>query len=360
MSAITTTAYVHTTSPTPHFVKSTVELPPLGPNDALIEVLACSICHTDMYSFGIEGIVPGHEVVGRVLDLGPQAKVDSEQTTEADGVVGITVKIGDVVGFGYLRSACLKCELCLKGSEIFCPKRKIFPEGKLFGFAEKTVWDARFLYPVPQGLEPKYAAPLLCAGATMFNCLFENNVSPTARVGVIGIGGLGHLGLQFARAWGCHVVAFSSRDNKKDEALKMGAHEFCTPQTTGSLGKLDFIINTVSASLDYDYYFSLLKPTGIFCTVGAQDDKKELEIRDHTVFILRNIRFMGSLVASRGAMCKMLQFANRHGIKPVIEEDEMSAQALDTSFDRLTKGLVRYRTVLVNKKAAEGAVTAQL
>lgn len=153
-----------------------------------VAILCCSVCFTDtMYAAMIEGQVVGHEIIGRV---------------EFKGEDVTNVENGDTIGFGYLRTACLECLFCLQGQENMCPKRTTFTDG-IGGFANASVWDSRFVYKIPSCIEPRHAGPLTCAGATVFSALYGYNVSPTSTVGVVGLGGLGHMAIKFAKAWGC-------------------------------------------------------------------------------------------------------------------------------------------------------------
>ncbi|CAO3676484.1 unnamed protein product [Umbelopsis ramanniana] len=176
------------------FAEKTFEVPDLKPFEVYVKIRACGVCHTDLYALGNKDVVAGHETVGEIVEMGSMV---------------VNLKPGDIVGFGYLKGACFNCEQCTSGNEILCPARVLFPTG-YGGFAHDTVFDSRFCYKIPEGIEPKYAGPLMCAGATVFTAMTNYDVKPTDRIGIVGIGGLGHLGLQFARAWGCHVVAIST------------------------------------------------------------------------------------------------------------------------------------------------------
>lgn len=206
------------------FKEESFDVPDLNPFEVYIKIKACGVCYTDLYKLAAKSdVVAGHETVGQVVETGSFVK---------------HLKVGDIVGyvawdnyawrwtvfrflqalfdrfaffnsFGYLKWSCLDCEQCTSGNEILCPERVRFPEG-LGGFAHNAVFDSRFCYKIPETIEPKYAGPLMCAGATVFSAIYNYNINPTHRVGVVGIGGLGHLALQFAKAWGCYVVAIST------------------------------------------------------------------------------------------------------------------------------------------------------
>ncbi|CAM0135284.1 unnamed protein product [Umbelopsis sp. WA50703] len=294
------------------FKKTELEVPELKSTEVFVKIKACGVCYTDLYSLDKQGFVPGHETIGRVIEVGKLVK---------------HIKVGDLIGFGYLKNTCFTCEQCASGNDIMCPERTIFPSG-IGGFAYHAVFNAHFCYKIPKEIEAKYAGPLMCAGATVFTAFTNYNLKPTDRVGIVGIGGLGHLALQFARAWGCYVVAISSNPDKAEEATSFGAHEsWCSkyfgPEYIAKLEQLDFILNTVSGDLPWNQYMSLLKPNGVLVMVGLPE--KPLQVHGLPV-VSRQLKIAGSLVASRYDNIKMLDFAARHQIKPKIEEYEMTAE----------------------------------
>ncbi|KAF9998806.1 hypothetical protein BGZ79_007542, partial [Entomortierella chlamydospora] len=179
---------VFASGPEKTFIEKTLDLPQLGRNDVAVAIICCSVCYTDtMFAAQIEGQVVGHEIIGRVEFKGEDVN---------------NVDVGDTIGFGYLRSTCLKCTYCLSGQENLCPERTTFTDGP-GGFANAAVWDSRFVYKIPDSIEPRHAGPLTCAGASVFGALYGYNVSPTSTVGIVGLGGLGHMAIKFAKAWGC-------------------------------------------------------------------------------------------------------------------------------------------------------------
>ncbi|KAF9176810.1 hypothetical protein BGZ49_005926, partial [Haplosporangium sp. Z 27] len=186
--APSSTYTVFASGPESTYIEKTLELPKLGKNDVAIAIICCGVCFTDtVYAAQMEGQVVGHEIIGRVEFKG-------ENVTNVD--------VGDTVGFGYIRSTCLQCINCLSGRENMCPTRTTFTDG-VGGFANASVWDSRFVYKIPDSIEPRHAGPLTCAGATVFGALYGYNVSPTSTVGIVGLGGLGHMAIKFAKAWGC-------------------------------------------------------------------------------------------------------------------------------------------------------------
>ncbi|KAJ2962059.1 hypothetical protein NQZ79_g2741 [Umbelopsis isabellina] len=315
------------------FKEMEIEVPELKATEVFVKIKSCGVCHTDLYSLDKPGFVAGHETVGRVLEVGKLVK---------------HIQVGDLIGFGYLKEACNNCEQCASGHEIMCPDRTIFPKG-IGGFAFHAVFNAHFCYKIPTGIEAKYAGPLMCAGATVFTAFTNYNLKPTDRVGIVGIGGLGHLALQFARAWGCHVVAISSSPDKAEEACSFGAHEaWCskdfTPDYIAKIEQFDYILNTVSGNLPWDDYMSLLKPNGVMVMVGLPEKPMQL----HSLpLVTRQLRLTGSLVAGRHDNMKMLDFAARHQIKPKIEEYPMTAEGAAKAVDSVRENTARYRAVLV-------------
>ncbi|KAG0256144.1 hypothetical protein BG011_004727 [Mortierella polycephala] len=312
------------------FVETQLELPTLGRSDVAVAVLCCSVCYTDtMYAAQIEGCVVGHEIIGRV---------------EFTGESVTNVSVGDTVGFGYIRSACLDCQFCHQGQENMCPKRTTFSDG-VGGFANASVWDSRFVYKIPDAIEPRHAGPLTCAGATVFAALYGYNVSPTATVGVVGIGGLGHLAIKFAKAWGCRVVAISSCRDKEQDARAFGAHEFiCSKDPITTATKMDYILNTVSGDLPWEIFINLLETNGTLINMGVSA-KGSMEI-PYFPTLFKQLKVVGSLVASRHVVKKMLDFAALHNIKPEIEEYDMDVKGCREAFRRVTEQQARYRVVL--------------
>ncbi|KAI8145310.1 chaperonin 10-like protein [Fennellomyces sp. T-0311] len=307
----------------------------LDEHQVYIKIKACGVCHTDMLFAGEPDRILGHEAVGEVVEMGSGVK---------------HLKQGELVGFAYMKKSCMNCLLCHSGDDIMCRKRSMFPEGVMNGYADGAVCDGRFVYKIPKGIEAKHAGPLMCAGSTVFSALYGANVSPTARVAIVGIGGLGHLGLQFARAWGCHVVAISHTRDKEEESLKFGAHEFwCskdfTPEFVEEAEKFDLILSTVSADLDYDLYLDLLNPNGNFRLVGIPPG--EIKFNKILPFLLDQKNFTGAILGGRKINTLMLQFAARHNIRAQIEEFPFNTQGIEDAFEHLHHGKARYRCVLV-------------
>lgn len=309
---------------------------PLGNQEVEIDVEHCGICHSDLSMLNNEWgmsqypLVPGHEIVGTIAKTG-------------DGVTN--VKIGDKVGLGWHSGYCLTCRSCLSGDHNMCAAAQGTIVGRHGGFAEQVRAEATSVVVLPDGVDLQSAGPLFCGGITVFNPLVQFDIKPTSRVAVIGIGGLGHMALQFLRAWGCEVTAFTSTDTKRDEALAMGAHHTINSRDSeaigGAAGRFDLVISTVNVKLDWNAYLGTLRPRGRLHFVGAT-----LEPLDVGAFSLiggqRSVS--GSPVGNPAVISDMLEFAARHGIKPVIET--FSFDKVNEAMDRLRSGEARYRIVL--------------
>jgi len=306
-----------------------------GAFDAEIEISHCGVCHSDLHL--VDGdwgrmsqypLVPGHEIIGTVKSVGSAA----DQSL-----------IGKRVGVGWQRGSCLNCEWCLTGYEELCADHVATCVGNYGGFAERVVLDSRFAHVIPDSIDSDNAAPLLCAGITVFTPLMRYAKS-TSIVGVVGIGGLGHLAVQFARKMGCEVVGFSSTDAKKDEAMELGASHFVNSRDDDALKKArqscDLIIATATANLNWGRYVRALRPNGTLCFVGVPSEP----ISVYAGQIQDNLQVTGSSIGGRQAMKDMLNFAARHNVKSWTETLPMDA--VNTALDRLRKNDVRYRFVL--------------
>jgi len=312
------------------------ELPGVGPDEVDIRVTHCGICHSDLsmidneWGFASFPLVPGHEAAGTVAAVG-------ERVT--------TLKVGDRVGLGWHAGACMSCPQCLSGHHNLCPSGEGTIVGRHGGFADVVRAHHAFAIPLPEGVESGDAGPLFCGGITVFNPLLQHDIKPTARAGVVGIGGLGHMALQFLRAWGCHVTAFTSSEAKGDEAKRMGAHEVLNSRSdealAGIAGSLDLIISTVNVPLNWDGYIAALAPRGRLHVVGAV-----LEPMPITAFpmIGGQKSISGSPVGSPASIATMLDFAARHGVKPVTEHFPMAE--VNGALAHLKAGKARYRIVL--------------
>jgi uncharacterized zinc-type alcohol dehydrogenase-like protein len=276
--------------------------------------------------------VPGHEAVGTVVALGPEAK---------------GLEIGQRVGLGWYAHSCLWCHQCLSGDQHLCPNAQGTITGRHGAFADYVRAQWTWVRPLPAALDPAKTGPLLCGGITVFSPLFLHKLPVNARVGVIGIGGLGHMALQFANKWGCEVHAFTTSDNKEAEMRTLGAHQVHNTKRDGALkeiaGALDLIISTVNVPLDVPALLGTLAPKGVLHVVGAV--LKPLEVPAFGL-ISHQRSVAGSPTGSPSAIDEMLAFSARHSIAPITETFPISK--VNEALAHLRSGKVRYRIVLVN------------
>jgi len=309
---------------------------PIGAEEVEIEVETCGICHSDLSVINNEWgnstypAVPGHEVIGRVVAVGPQAK---------------GVSVGQHVGVGWSAESCMHCKQCLSGDPNLCAENVPTIIGHLGGFADRLRVQWQWVIPLPEGLDTANAGPLLCGGTTVFAPLHEYGIKPTDRVGVVGIGGLGHMGLQFANAWGCEVTAFTSTDSKADEARGFGAHQVVNSRSKEELkkiaGSLDLLLVTVNVPLDWQAMIGTLAPKGRMHVVGAVLKPIPVVAFD---LIMAQRSISGSPTGGPVVMAKMLDFAARHGISPQTEHFPMDQ--VNEALAHLEAGKARYRIVL--------------
>lgn len=312
----------------------------LNPEQVQIRVESCGICHSDLSMINNDWgnskypLVPGHEVIGVIEKAGGQVK----------GLVE-----GDRVGLGWFSGSCLACRPCLSGRHQLCASAEQTIVGRHGGFADRVRADWEWAIKLPATLPPASAGPLFCGGITVFSPIIDFGVKPTDRVGVIGIGGLGHLAVQFLNKWGCEVTAFTSHASKADEARKLGAHHVVGTRDKAALakiaGSLDFILVTANAALDWDLFIGALAPDGRLHFVGAV-----LEPVPVAAFSLIGGRksISGSPLGSPATVATMLDFCARHQIAPVIETFAMND--VNAALDHLRAGKARHRLVLTNPK----------
>ena len=311
---------------------------PLGAEDVEIKVEYCGICHSDLSMLDNEWglskypLVAGHEVVGKVTAIGPQAK---------------RVKVGDRVGLGWNSGSCHACPQCLAGDFNLCTQGEGTIIGRHGGFAERVHCNWIWAAPMPAGVDSISGGPLLCGGITVFNPLVQFDVRPTHRVGVVGIGGLGHMAIKFLNKWGCEVTAFTSSESKHAEAMGMGAHHAVSSTDSEALkrlaGSLDFLLVTANVTLDWSAYIGTLAPRGRIHFVGAV--LKPVEVGAFSL-IMAQRSVSGSPSGSPSTVDQMLEFCARHKISPIIEEFPMSK--VNEALDHLRAGKARYRVVLKN------------
>jgi uncharacterized zinc-type alcohol dehydrogenase-like protein len=277
-------------------------------------------------------LVPGHEVVGTVVAAGPKAR---------------GLKVGDRVGLGWFAESCMACPQCLGGDHNLCGSAEQTIVGRQGGFADRVRCHWAWAVPLPAALDAAQCGPLFCGGITVFNPIVQCGVQPTDRVGVIGIGGLGHLALQFLNKWGCEVTAFTSSEAKQAEARRLGAHRVVSSRDSDELaaiaGSLDFVLCTVNVALPWEFIVGSLAPRGRLHIVGAV-----LEPIPVSAFplILAQRSISGSPLGSPATTARMLDFCARHSIAPVVEVFPMAK--VNEALDHLRSGKARYRVVLKN------------
>lgn len=311
---------------------------PLGDEQVEIKVSYCGICHSDLsmldneWGFSTYPFVAGHEVAGTIVAAGARVK---------------RVKVGDRVGLGWYSRSCMSCPQCLAGDHNLCTTVEGTMIGRYGGFADRVRCDWLWATPLPDAIDPAKAGPLFCGGITVFNPIIQCGVLPTQRVGVVGIGGLGHMALQFLSKWGCDVTAFTSSDRKRDEATSFGARQVVNSRDSNQLkklaGSLDFILVTANATLDWEALIGALAPRGRLHVVGAV-----LEPIPVPVFALLTGQkaVSGSPLGSPATTAKMLEFCARHRIAPTTELFPMSR--VNEALEHLRAGKARYRIVLQN------------
>lgn len=294
-------------------------------------------------------MVLGHEGVGEVQAVGPDVR---------------RLQPGQRVGWGYQTGCCGLCQRCLTGDETYCAQRQMYGSASpdQGSFAAQAVWPEAFLFPIPEGLSSADAAPLQCGGATVFTAL--QGVKPTDTVGVLGVGGLGHLAIQFANKMGCRVVVLSGSDRKKEEATRLGGHRFIATSNLTKKGDkkkggddgddevwpLDRLLVTTSALPDWAVIMPMMAMRSVIMplSVGGGD-----LVVPYGPVLTRGVTIRSALVATRAVHRDMLAFAARHGVRPVVETFPLNEQGAKEALDRLEKGEVHFRAVLVPEGAEE-------
>ena len=315
-----------------------------GPRDVVIDIQFCGVCHSDLHQVRNEWrnstfpMVPGHEIVGRVLAVG--SAVTRHQA-------------GDPVGVGCFVDSCRDCEACSSGEEQFCPKctftyNGVEADGKTAtqgGYSTQIVVDERYVLKVPANLALAEAAPLLCAGITTYSPLKQWHVKAGDKVGVVGLGGLGHMGVKLAVAMGAEVTVFSTSDNKQADALRLGAHHFVNSTKEGAFnplqGTFDFILNTVSANVDLNAYLLLLKRDCVMVLVGVPPEPTPVAAFP---LVMGRRKLTGSLIGGIRETQEMLDFCGAHNVAADVEVIPM--QGINDAYARMLKSDVRYRFVV--------------
>jgi uncharacterized zinc-type alcohol dehydrogenase-like protein len=316
--------------------------------DVQIDILYCGVCHSDLHQVRDEWnnvmptaypCVPGHEIVGRVVKVGSAVSKFKE---------------GDLAAVGCMVDSCRKCSSCLAGEEQYCEREltltyngpdKILGGVTLGGYSDSIVVDEPYVLRVPDGLDPAGVAPLLCAGITTYSPLRHWNVGKGQKVGIVGLGGLGHMGLKFAKAFGAHVALFTTSPHKTTDAARLGADEVIVSRDNSSMQKhaasFDFILDTVSADHDLDAYLQLLKLNGTMTLVGAPP--KSSAVPSFSLIFKRR-RLAGSAIGGIRETQEMLDFCGEKGITSDIEL--IKIQQINEAYERLLKSDVKYRFVI--------------
>jgi uncharacterized zinc-type alcohol dehydrogenase-like protein len=310
----------------------------LKANEVEVRISHCGVCRSDVHLIDNDWgnskypFVPGHEIVGIVSAVGAEVK---------------DRKVGERVGIGWQADSCGICEWCRRGNEHLCALAQPTCVGRNGGYADAVRVNSRFAIPVPEGLESENVAPLLCAGITVYAPLRNHGVRPSSRVGVVGIGGLGHLALQFAKAFGAEVTALSTSKDKEAEALELGAHHFVNTRDTAEVkkiaGSFDLLLSTVNADQDWQAFVNCLRPKGTLCMVGVPPSPMAIQAFP---LVSGERAIAGSPIGSPQDLHEMLDVAARHGVKAITERFQMAKA--NEAIAKVKKNKVRYRAVLAN------------
>lgn len=316
----------------------------LKEQDVLVEIQFCGVCHSDIHSVrnewnnAVYPMVPGHEIIGRVAEVGP----------------GVTrFRAGDLVGVGVIIDSCRSCASCRAGDEQYCEVGATLTYGvkdrygdlTQGGYANNIVAPEHFVHSISPKLDPAGVAPLLCAGITTYSPLRHWKVGPNQKVGVVGLGGLGHMGLKFAHALGAQVVQFTTSERKVADAKRLGADEVVISKDAAAMkkqaGSFDFILDTVSAPQDINPYLEALKRDATYCQVGLPD-KPPVIFPGHLIFKRRS--WSGSIIGGMAETQEMLDFCAEKGITADVEV--IPIQRINEAFERVMKADVKYRFVI--------------
>ena len=344
MNTLQTKAYAAQSATSP-LAPFTIPRREFGPTDVALDILFCGVCHSDLHTARSEWpgtmypCVPGHEIVGRVTGVGGEVT---------------KYKTGDLAAVGCMVDSCRTCTSCQAGLEQYCLNMftltyngadKALGGHTFGGYSTAIVVDESFVLRVPAGLDPAAVAPLLCAGITTYSPLRHWKVGPGQKVGIVGLGGLGHMGLKFAHAFGAHVVLFTTSPGKVEDGKRLGADVVVISKNEEEMKKhaasFDFILDAVSAEHDINAYLALLKLDGTLCQVGAPE--KPLPVNVFNLLLPRR-NFAGSAIGGIAETQEMLDFCAEHGIVSDIEM--ISIDQVNTAYERLLKQDVKYRFVI--------------
>ncbi|KAJ6498880.1 putative NADP-dependent alcohol dehydrogenase C 2 [Mycena sanguinolenta] len=298
----------------------------------LVKVSHSGICGTDeLYKH--DDMVLGHEGIGTVVQTGDRVTL---------------FRVGDVVGWGYTHKTCGLCEQCLLGQDQYCPNKEMYGTHNLDqgSHGSHAIWEQAFLFHIPHGLAPEHAAPLMCGGATVFEVIETYNIRPTDRVGVVGVGGLGHLAIQFLAKMGATVVVFSHTDSKRGDAMRLGASEFYATNDVErfDMPPLDHLMVTTSTLPDWTPFLDITKPKGSIYLITNSFDNL---VMPSMSVISRGLRIQGSVGVARSVYERMFEFALRNRVAPVIEKFPLTRRGVEEGMRWLREGKMRYRGVLV-------------
>lgn len=310
---------------------------PMKADEVEIKVISCGLCHSDLSMINNDWrssqypLIPGHEVIGEITAVGQSVS---------------HLSAGQTVGVGWTSHSCQHCSPCLSGRQQRCATGTSTIAGH-GGFADRIRVQHIWAVPLPEGIDAASAGPLFCGGITVFAPFVDFDLKPTDRVGVIGIGGLGHLAIQFANAWGCEVTAFTSSMDKEDELRELGAHRIVNSRDKDAIkaerGRFDFVLTTVNVSLPWPLFMRALRPNGKLITVGMVQEPMGIPAG---MMIGGQKIVSGSDTGPPDMVAKMLEFCVRHDIKPMIETFPMDQ--CNEALERLHSGKARYRIVLEN------------
>ncbi|PGH32672.1 hypothetical protein GX50_04519 [[Emmonsia] crescens] len=307
----------------------------LQPNEVYVEITHSGVCGTDEH-YRHAGQVLGHEGVGIVRQAGQ----------------GVTnVKVGDRVGLGYIHEVCGLCPSCLAGWDQYCDSKKEYGSANfdIGTFAHGTVWNAECVFPIPDGIDSVDAAPLMCAGGTVWTILSEHGVRPTDRVGILGVGGLGHLAIKLAAAIGSYVVVLSSTEGKRQEAMDYGAseyHVFRSGQSLEGLKPLKHLLLCGNAGVDFNSLIPLMDKQGSIYPITVDLAPSSIPLFP---VLQHGIRIQGSLVSSRRNLHQLLQLCAAKGIKPTTMQFPLTVAGAEDAMKHLREGKIRYRAVLTRE-----------
>ena len=309
----------------------------LKPHHVEISVSACGLCHSDLSMINNDWrgssypLIAGHEAIGKITAIGSHVK---------------NLVIGQTVGVGWNSESCQYCSPCLSGSQQRCQNGVTTIRGH-GGFADRIRVQDIWAVPLPEGMDARSAGPLFCGGITVFAPMMDFDLKPTDHIGIVGIGGLGHLAIQFAKAWGCEVTAFTSNLDKEAELKDLGAHNIVNSRDEAALkalrGQFDMVLSTVNVTLPWHRYMSALAPEGRLITVGMVGEPIGISARQ---LITGQKSVGGSDTGAPHMVAKMLEFCTRHNIKPMVDYFPMSE--INDAIAYLKAGKARYRVVLEN------------